>query len=94
VDNSDLVNNYLPDHDAQIDCELEAQSRARYGDPKFPSRFGTFLKGNDYPKTGIAILIENEAQFQNGFGAMVHSTVRCTYDLRAKRVLNVEISSR
>jgi hypothetical protein len=96
IDNSDLVNNYLEDHSAQNDCKSEAVKRARYGDPKFPwlYYFDTFYKGDQYPKTGIAILIEKDAQYQNGFGAMVHSEVTCTYDLRAKRVLNIEISPR
>jgi hypothetical protein len=70
--------------------------RAQYGDPKFPwlFPFSTFYKGDQYLKTGIAILIEKDAQYQNGFGAMVHSEVKCTYDLRAKQVLNIEISPR
>lgn len=37
-------------------------------------------------------MLQNEAQFSNGFGAMVHSRVVCTYNLRAKRVLNVSIT--
>jgi hypothetical protein len=95
-DNSDLVNNYLSDLSAQTDCKFEALTHAKYGDPKFPwlSYFDTFRKGDQYPKTGIAILIEKDAQFQNGFGAMVHSEVTCTYDLRAKRVLAIDISPR
>lgn len=78
VDNADLVNNYLSDHHAQTDCKQEAKKRAAYGSPNLPSLFffDSFQVGNDYPRTGIAILIEKEAQFQNGFGAMVNSSVR------------------
>jgi hypothetical protein len=96
IDNSDLENNYLVDSTAPFECKQEAIKRAKYGDPKFPWAypFSTFYKGDQYSKTGIAILVEKEAQYQNGFGAMVHSEVTCTYDLRAKRVLNIEISAR
>ena len=96
TDNADLMNEYLMnDGRAFYDCKAEASKRAKYGDPKFPwpFYFATFHKGNQYPKTGIAILIENEAQFQNGFGAMVHSKVTCTYDLHAQRVLDISIAS-
>jgi hypothetical protein len=96
IDNADLANNYSSYGSSEFDCKSEAEKRAQYGDPKFPWAFpfATFHKGDDYPKTGIAILIEKDAQFQNGFGAMVHSEVTCTYDLRAKRVLSVDISPR
>jgi hypothetical protein len=88
IDNADLMNNYLYHNpEPQVNCKHEAMKRAQYGDPKFP-----WL--DQYPKIGIAILIEKDAQYQNGFGAMVHSEVKCTYDLRAKQVLNIEISSR
>jgi hypothetical protein len=95
IDNSDLENNYLVDSTAPFECKQEAIKRAKYGDPKFPWAypFSTFYKGDQYPKTGIAILIEKEAQYQNGFGAMAHTRVECTYDLRAKKVLNIDISA-
>jgi hypothetical protein len=94
TDNADLVNNYLEsDHTAQVDCQIQAAQYAKYGDPKFPSfAFDTYHVGNDYVRTGIAALIEPNAQFQNGFGAMVHSEVTCTYDLRAKRVVDINIA--
>lgn len=68
VDNSDLVNHYLEDQRAQFECKSVAIKQARYGDPKFPWAFpfSTFHTGTDYPKTGIAVLIEEEAQYQNG----------------------------
>jgi hypothetical protein len=50
---------------------------AKYGAPKFPRLyyFDTFYKGDNYPKTGIAILVDKDAQQQNGFGAMVHTDI-------------------
>jgi hypothetical protein len=57
-------------------------------------KFGSFYRGNNYITSGIAVAIEDDAQFQNMYGAMVHSEVRCTYDLKAKRVIDVVISER
>jgi hypothetical protein len=94
VDNADLVNHYLSNHSAQDSCKQEAESLAKYGTPKFPFLyyFDTFYKGDQYPKTGIAVLIEKDAQYSNGFGAMVHSTATCTYDLNQKKVVTVNIT--
>jgi hypothetical protein len=92
-DNKDLVNNYQGIVDAQSDCSAQAGKLAKYGTPQWPSGpFNTFHVGDDYPKTGIAVLIEQDAQFSNVFGAMVHSTAKCTYDLDQKKVLDVTIS--
>jgi hypothetical protein len=94
-DNSELVNNYQ--HMSEIDskCETAAKKEARYGNPDFPLiAFGTFHKGTDYIETGTLILYEDDAQFQNGFGAMVHSNVECTYDLKSRNVTNIYISAK
>ena len=92
ADNAGLINNYHR-YDLQTSCKMEAEHRARYGTPKWASwlTFETFLAGDEYPKTGIAILIENDAQFSNVFGAMVHSTVECTYDLNQGKVVNISV---
>ena len=95
TDNEQLVNHYSDWSHIQVECKYAANDRAKYGDPKWPwFPFGTFYKGNNYVTTGTAIAVEPDAQFSNGFGGMVHSRVTCTYDLRAKRVMNVDISSR
>lgn len=95
ADNADIVNHYSRYSNAQVACKLEANKRARYGTPVWPwLAFSSFRVGSDYVKTGTAILIEPDAQFQNGFGAMVHSRVTCVYDLRAGQVLNVDITER
>jgi hypothetical protein len=79
---------------AQASCQVEASSRAKYGTPKRPwMTFGRFYTGSSYIKSGVAILMENDAQFQNGFGAMVHSTVACSYDLNQKKALSATITS-
>jgi hypothetical protein len=92
-DNADLVNNFGDITLAHAYCEVESKRVAKYGTPKFPSfAFSTFYKGDAYVKTGIATLIEKDAQFSNAFGAMVHSTVTCRYDLNKKEVLDESIA--
>jgi len=92
--NADMANQYRDWTMAQVLCKSAATGQARYGSPSFPwLSFSSFLKGTTY-KSGIATLIEPDAQFPNGFGAMVHSQVSCQYDLVAKRVLNVTIEPR
>jgi hypothetical protein len=95
ADNEQLVNQYSDWSLVQVRCERAATDQARYGSPDWPwLPFGTFHKGTNYVTTGIAVAIEPDAQFSNGFGAKVHSRVTCTYDLRAKRVTDVSISPR
>jgi hypothetical protein len=64
-------------------------------DPEWPwIPFGSFIDGTSYVNSGTAEAIERDAQFQNGFGAMVHSRVTCLYDLAAAKVISVAISPR
>lgn len=89
-DNADVVNSYDGWSMVQVRCKDSAKESAKYGTPDFPwFSFGTFTRGDDYVKTGIATSIEQDAQFSNGFGAMVHSRVVCLYDLNKGTVLNV-----
>jgi hypothetical protein len=94
TDNADLINNSGKQISMAYACRDEANKQAKYGDPTWPwafLMFGTFHKGDNYPKTGIVTLIEHDARFQNGFGAMAHVNVTCTYDLNAKTVTNVVV---
>ena len=90
--NEELVNHYSGWAKVQAYCKVEATNEARYGTPVWPwIPFGSYLPGNDYVTTGVAVAIEQDAQFQNGFGAMAHSTVTCRYDLRNDKVLSVDV---
>ena len=90
--NADLVNNYSAWYKVQAGCKTAAKNAARYGSPEFPwFSFGSFKPGKDYPQTGLVTSIEKDAQFSNGFGAMVHSTVVCTYDLATEIVTKVSV---
>ncbi len=89
-DNADVVNTYEGWSMVQVRCKDSAKESAKYGTPDFPwFSFGTFNRGEDYVKTGIATSIEKDAQFSNGFGAMVHTRIVCRYDLNKGTVLNV-----
>jgi hypothetical protein len=96
VDNADLANNNsVFNIKAGLACKRAADDMAKYGKGEWPwDSFGTFLKGDDYPKTGIVTLIERDAGFKNGFNATVRSRVVCTYDLNTKQVVDVQISDR
>jgi ssDNA-binding Zn-finger/Zn-ribbon topoisomerase 1 len=95
ADNEQLVNRYSDWSHVKVECKQAANDRAKYGNPDWPwLPFGSFYKGNNYITSGVVVAVEPDAQFSNGFGGMVHSRVTCTYDLRAKRVTNVDVSSR
>lgn len=96
-DNEDLVNNYSGFRDARADCKIKADDAAEYGTPKWPGlwgggAFGSFRIGTDAPRTGIVTLMEPNAQFQNAYGAMVHSTVTCVYDLNQHAIKDIEVT--
>jgi hypothetical protein len=93
ADNGEVVNKYSDWSMVQVKCQMAATKEARYGDPQWPGlSFGTYLRGNDYVKTGIAVAIEPDARFQNGFGAMVHSEVICKYNLWTQSIISVDIA--
>lgn len=91
-DNADLINNNSSILGAQIACKSSANDLAKFGSPEWPwLPFGSFYKGDDGVKTGKLRLVEKDAKFQNGFGAMAHVIVNCTYDLTSKSVIDVSV---
>jgi hypothetical protein len=94
TDNADMANNFGGWSGVQYDCKKQAEELAKYGTPEWPwFAFSSFRPGSNY-STGTVTVIEPDAKFQNGFGAMVRSRVVCEYDLRSKKVTNVDISAR
>ena len=88
----DMANNFHGWSRAKVDCEWDANKMAKYGTPEWPwIDFGSFYPG---PVTGKATLIEPDAKFQNGFGAMAHTRVVCEYDFRANKVINITLTAR
>jgi hypothetical protein len=95
-DNSDVANNFAGYSQIRDACQTAANEKAPYGTPIWPGfwsggAFGSFNSGDGSIRTGEAILIEPDAQFQNEFSAMVHTSVVCVYDLKAKIVVRVNI---
>lgn len=71
-----------------IACESEAKNLAKYGTPKFSfPPFPRYFKGQLYIVTGRATLLDDDAQFQNGFGAYENVMARCQYDLKTDRAI-------
>jgi hypothetical protein len=96
-DNADLVNNYQGWSSVQSACQNKVDSEVQYGEPKWPGfwaggPFSNFYPGTDYISTGIAVVVEKDVQIENAFGAMVHSTAICRYDLSTQTVLDASWS--
>jgi hypothetical protein len=95
ADNADLVNHWSGWVELKVKCKEAANDAAKYGTPEWPwLPFGYFHPGRDYIDTGIATAIENDAKFSNGFGAMEKVKVFCDYDLKGKKVTNVNIAEK
>lgn len=92
TDNEDLVNNYKDIYKVHSACRTAADREAAYGSPDWPFLpFGSFITGSDAPRTGRLVLIENNAKFENGFGAKMRVKVRCAYDLNTNKVTSISI---
>lgn len=91
-DNADIANNYSKIVDAQAACKIKANELAKYGTPEWPWLvFSSYQSGADGPTTGTLHLVEQNAKFQNGFGAMTHVVINCAYDLATKSVVDVSM---
>lgn len=92
ADNADMANNFGGWSQAQVHCKIAATDAAKYGTPEFhwPFYFGSFRRGDDY-RSGTVTVIDDDGQYSNGFGAIVHARTTCTYDLRQKRVVDIKI---
>jgi hypothetical protein len=90
--NAMLVNASKIYVNAVVACKDKADEQARYGHPDLPFlAFGQFYKGDSYLKSGVMILKEPDASFENGFGAMARVTVTCWYDMKNHAVVNMQI---
>jgi hypothetical protein len=91
-DNAMLINEYSGMYKVKAGCQVEANSRAKYGKPDWSwVPFGTYYKGKNYVDTGLVEVVDNTVKFQNGFGAMKKSRVSCVYDLKSNRVTALSI---
>ena len=92
-DNEDLVNHWSRISEIRVMCEQTGKQRAKFGTPQFgesgflaPPSFASYEVGNNYPKDGAVTLVEQNAHFQNAYGAMARARAYCTYDLRANKI--------
>jgi hypothetical protein len=93
IDNSDFVNNLSGMGKIKAGCQRAANDATKYGDPEWPwLSFKLYKPGNDYVKTGVAVLTEKDARFQNGFGVKTKVVVTCTYNLIADMVRDVRVT--
>jgi len=91
-DNEKLIDN--TNWYAQITsaCTIEAKKRSQYGEAKFPFlSFSNYRAGRDYIDTGIVLMREPNAQYQNMYDAYEHISVSCLYDLNQHKVQNILI---
>lgn len=95
ADNADFINNYSKTFDAQYACKELTNRRVRFGDPEWSwTPFGKFRRGDDFPKTGIVKLIDDDVKIQNAFGTKLHGFVECWYDFNSKTATIVDLSER
>ncbi len=94
-DNHDVLKTYPAIGEAQVACKSRANSMASYGNPDWPGLpFRETVSGTQAPRTGIITLMEDQARFQNGFGAMARVVVLCSYSLRDRVVVDVKVQQR
>jgi hypothetical protein len=96
-DNADLINNYDPMGkmiDAKVACKQAIRDHVKYGSPEWGalSQFGSYRRGDDSPKTGIIMLVDENVKIQNMYGAKVNSTVACEYNFNSVKVLTIVIN--
>jgi len=78
--------------EAAAACKVATKAQSKYGNPDFPLySFASYNKGNDFIETGVMDIAEKNAQFQNEYGVMVHTLVKCTYDINQGKVMNIYI---
>jgi hypothetical protein len=97
-DNADLVNNSSKTDDARRACIEAVDKAAKYGAPKWCSGwlcedFANYLTGTNAPDDGLITLIDNHVQMKNGFGVWVSPIAYCTYNIRADKVVSLNIGA-
>ncbi|ADH91576.1 hypothetical protein Snov_4311 [Ancylobacter novellus DSM 506] len=89
-----LVDIYEGMTQAQTSCKRAARKLARFGDADIPFfAFGTYFPYEGSAKSGKISLIEEDARFQNVYGAMQRVKLKCYYDLETREVVEVTAST-
>jgi len=91
----ELVDTYPDMTEAHTSCKRAARKLSSYGDADLPFfSFESYFPYENSAKSGKISLIENNARFQNEFGAMEHVKLKCAYDLKTKKVLEIFASKK
>ena len=92
TNNSDLMEHSQAASIISSVCQTAANEAARYGKPEWSwVPFGSYLRGQDYPRTGIITVIDERVKFQNGFGVYGASRAVCVYDMQSRTIVNLSI---
>jgi hypothetical protein len=78
---------------ANAACKIAADHQNKYGDGTWHWgwSFGKFYRGDDYVKSGVMKVIDDDIMFPNRYGGKVRSNVLCTFDMRTGEVTDVLI---
>lgn len=92
ADNAKMVQNYRNFLDVQSGCAAAAEKPATYYGTR-NLEFAYYKRGNDFPQTGIVVLVDLTSRYSNdaGDGPMVQTRTTCTYDLRQQRVVDLKV---
>ena len=73
-------------------CKIAAEDAAKYGEPEWPwLTFSAARRSQSDLADGRVALVETDAKFQNGFGAMKKVVVVCHYDLIGNEVTKLNV---
>jgi hypothetical protein len=79
-DNADMINNYGKMYYAKAACKIAVNKSARFGEPDWSwVPFGKFYPGNEYPRTGVVKIADDDVKIRNAFNTPVRSMVVCQY---------------
>jgi hypothetical protein len=92
----DLFQNYQGIPDIQAACKAGVETAAK-SEIRWPSPYFTYFRGSEATKTtaesGVVVLIEPNVQYPNELGAILYSTITCSYDLNQHKVVALTVSS-
>ena len=92
----DLFQNFQGISDIQAACKAGVESATK-SEIRWPSPYFSYFRGSEATKTtvesGVVFLIEPNVQYPNELGAMLYSTITCSYDLNQRKVVGLTVSS-
>lgn len=95
-DNVELIKSYVRGEgggEVIARCRESAERKSKFGTPNWPwfDRSGKYRAGDDFPKTGIVTLVDEQIIFLDAYGSQAKTSVTCKYDLGAGEVQSIDI---